>query len=286
MPKDYPKMSEEFKTLVEVVARLRGPNGCPWDLEQTQKTLVQYSVEEAFELAEAIETKDQDQIRDELGDFLFQVILQAQVAEDENKFNLSQVMQNLSEKLVRRHPHVFGENKAESIQEIWQKWEETKKIENAGKKPKPIFNYPRSLPALQSAYKIGVKTRNLKFDWTTPAQVFEKVEEEVGELRAEPNSFAELSSLKGGSTQSESSALALEKLEHEIGDVLFSVAQLARHLNLEPEQCLRAANRRFESRFQAMLTASGLSAEDFGRLSDSEKEKWWAEAKLRTKKTR
>lgn len=272
--KDYSKMTEEFKTLVEVVARLRGPGGCPWDLEQTQKTLVQYSVEEAFELAEAIETADQQQIRDELGDFLFQVILQAQVAEDEDKFNLSEVMAALSEKLIRRHPHVFGETPAESISEIWQKWEETKKAENAGKKPKPIFNYPRSLPALQSAYKIGVKTRNLKFDWETPSQVFEKVEEEIHELHVELKNYVAQPGISDGKT--------LDKLEHEIGDVLFSVAQLARHLNLEPEQCLRAANRRFEQRFQMMLSASGLSVEDFGKLSDPEKEKWWVVAKQRT----
>lgn len=273
-------MTEEFKTLVEVVARLRGPDGCPWDLEQTQKTLVQYSVEEAFELAEAIETADQQQIRDELGDFLFQVILQAQVAEDEDKFNLSEVMAALSEKLIRRHPHVFSETPAESISEIWQKWEETKKAENAGKKPKPIFNYPRSLPALQSAYKIGVKTRNLKFDWETPSQVFEKVEEEVQELQAELKSYVALGSAQSSLT-AENESLR-ENLEHEIGDVLFSVAQLARHLNLEPEQCLRAANRRFEQRFQMMLSASGLSVEDFSKLSDSEKEKWWVVAKQRT----
>lgn len=271
--KDYSKMTEEFKTLVEVVARLRGPGGCPWDLEQTQKTLVQYSVEEAFELAEAIETADQQQIRDELGDFLFQVILQAQVAEDEDKFNLSEVMAALSEKLIRRHPHVFGETPAESISEIWQKWEETKKAENAGKKPKPIFNYPRSLPALQSAYKIGVKTRNLKFDWETPEQVFAKVEEEVGELRAE---------LEVRNSEGANKPQNLEKLEHELGDVLFSVAQLARHLNLEPEQCLRSANRRFESRFQTMLSESGLSVEDFGALANEEKEKWWGVAKRKT----
>lgn len=262
-------LSSQFQTLVEIVARLRGPDGCPWDKEQTQKSLTQYAIEEAFELVEAIEKNEPQEIKEELGDFLFQVILQAQVAQDEGQFTLLEVIENLNEKMIRRHPHVFGEAGTRDITEVWKNWEQIKAKEKREKEnqngptEKPIFSYPRAMPALQAAQKIGGKTKRLKFDWQTPEQVFEKVQEEIEELNVELNS----------------SHPDLEKIENEIGDVLFSVAQLARHLNLEPEQCLRKANRKFESRFQEVIRLSGLSLEKFPDLPDDEKEKLWAQAK-------
>lgn len=268
----------QFQTLVEIVARLRGPDGCPQDKKQTQKTLTQYAIEEAFELVEAIEKNDHQEIKEELGDFLFQVILQAQVAQDEGQFTLLEVIETLNEKMVRRHPHVFGDAGSRYIQEVWKNWEQIKAKEKQDKQDKqaksnsnssstlsekPVFSYPVAMPALQAAQKIGGKTKRLKFDWQTPEQVFAKVEEEIKELQAEVFTASR----------------DPEKLENEIGDVLFSVAQLARHLNLEPEQCLRKANRRFESRFMEVLKLSGVSIEKFPDLSDDEKEKLWAQAK-------
>ncbi len=257
------QLLQEFQTLVEIVARLRGPDGCPWDKEQTQKTLTQYAIEEAFELVEAIESNNPGEVREELGDFLFQVILQAQVAQDEKQFSLLDVIQTLNEKMIRRHPHVFGEDGAKTTSEVWKNWEKLKAAEQK-EKPKPVFSYPRQMPALQAAQKIGGKTKRLKFDWSEPSEVMDKVQEEIQELQ----------------TEMKKPTLSPEKLEHEIGDVLFSVAQLARHLGLEPEQCLRSANRRFEDRFNEVLKLSGKSLDDFPQLSNSEKEKLWQQAKL------
>jgi len=258
---EHDPLLQEFQTLVEIVSQLRGPNGCPWDLEQTPKSLAQYAIEEAFELAEAIEKDDKSEVREELGDFLFQVILQAQVAKDEGSFSLLEVIKSLNEKMIRRHPHVFGDVDAKTTTEVWKNWDKLKSQEN--KKPKPVFSYPTHLPALQAAYKIGNKTKRLQFDWTKTSQVFEKVEEEMKELADEMKS----------------SSPSVENLEHELGDILFSVAQLARHLNLEPEQCLRAANRRFEMRFNEVLKLSEVSIEDFPQVPVAKKEELWEMAK-------
>lgn len=259
----------EFQSLVEIVRKLRGPDGCPWDIEQTQKSLTQYAIEEAYELAEAIESEDQKNIKEELGDFLFQVVLQAQVAQDEKKFDLSEVIATLNEKMIRRHPHVFSDVKVKDSEEVLKNWEVLKSAED--KKAKPVFSYPRSMPALQAAYKIGVKTESYKFDWDNSSQVFEKVREE----------FLETEKALKDSLALDSEAHRKE-LEHEIGDLLFSAAQLARHVNMEPEQCLRVANNRFEKRFNKVLELSGLEKEAFAALSIDEKEELWNTAKKLT----
>ncbi len=256
------KIVSEFQTLVEIVAQLRGPGGCPWDQAQNSETLVQYAIEEAHELAEAIESGNQKHIVEELGDFLFQVVLQAQVAADEGRFNLSNVIESLNEKMTRRHPHVFAGSAVNSIQDVWKKWEQLKAEENSTGTPKPVFSYPKNLPALQAAGKIGGKTKRLQFDWEQPHQVLEKVKEEIAELEAEMTENPDP-----------------VRLQQEIGDVLFSVAQLARHLEQEPEQCLREANRRFEQRFNLLLQLSKLPLDQFVSLSTSEKESLWKQAK-------
>jgi tetrapyrrole methylase family protein/MazG family protein len=262
------KTVTEFKTLVEIVEKLRGPNGCPWDKQQTQNSLTPYIIEEAYELVEAIESRVQTHIQEELGDFLFQVILQAQVAKDEGHFELSGVLETLCKKLVYRHPHVFGQagkpaeqHTAEEISQNWQKL----KNEEASASPKPLFNFPKTLPSLQVAHKIGRKTQSFGFDWTTPEEVYKKVQEE--------------------STEVEETLTSKDKheQEHEIGDLLFSVAQLARHLDLDAEACLREANRRFEKRFNKTLELSKVPRDDFAKLSNQEKESLWQEAKRQTK---
>lgn len=295
-------LPELFQTLVDIVAQLRGPQGCPWDREQTQKSLTQFHIEEAFELVEAIESENQQEIKEELGDFLFQVILQAQVAKDENKFDIADVLSNLNEKMVRRHPHVFGDIKAENSEQVWKNWEKLKAAEkDKAAKPKPVFSYPRSMPALQASYKIGVKTEGYKFDWPSAKDVFEKVREEFQETEEALQNFYAKGGVSKTVTQSIASgvdALAantssgselspeLKALEHEIGDLLFSASQLARHLHLEPEQCLREANRRFETRFNQVLQLAAkkhgesyLSKDTFASLSLEEKESLWQEIK-------
>lgn len=258
-------LADEFVTLVETVAALRGPEGCPWDKEQTQKTLTQYAIEEAFELAEAIESGNQQEIKEELGDFLFQVLLQAQVAKDQNSFDLIAVIQNLKEKLIRRHPHVFSGVKVKNTEEVWQNWERTKSAE----KTKPLFSYPINLPALQAANKIGIKTKGYRFDWNHADQVLTKVKEELAEFEGAQNQ---------------------EEKEEELGDLLFSVAQLARHSNIDPEAALRKANQKFQSRFEKVLqladekknssTQASVNLMDFfSNLPDQEKELLWSRAK-------
>jgi tetrapyrrole methylase family protein/MazG family protein len=253
---------QDFKKLLEVVAALRGPDGCPWDREQTTKSLTQYAIEEAYELAEAIEAGQDQDVCEELGDFLFQVILQSQVAEDEGRFSIKDVIQQLNSKMVYRHPHVFGDAGQRSIEEVWKHWEKLKASEKP--KSKPVFSYPRKMPALQAAHKIGVKTEGYRFDWKNPEQVFEKVREEFHELEE---------ALQSNDTS---------HIEHEIGDMLFSLAQLSRHLKMEPEQILRSANRRFENRFNKVLELSGLGKEEFRELPAETMEDLWRRAKAST----
>ncbi len=256
MKKSNPEKS--FKELVDLVKTLRSDRGCPWDKSQTQKSLVQYAVEEAFELAEAIESENQNSIKEELGDFLFQVILQAQVAEDEGKFNLEEVITMLNQKMIRRHPHVFASEGSKSIEQIWEKWEE---IKNQEKQSDQIFSYPKNLPALIAANKIGVKTTRYAFDWQSATEVRSKVSEELSELE-------EAIATKN-----------MDEIENELGDLLFVIAQWARHLNIDPEQALRKCNRRFQKRFSTMMTLSQMEKPDFARLSPTEKEALWEKAK-------
>jgi tetrapyrrole methylase family protein/MazG family protein len=249
----------EFLELIRVVEKLRGPNGCPWDREQTHLSLCQYAIEEAFELVEAIETGRQEDIIEELGDFLFQVVLHAQVATDHKNFTISSIIQRLIQKMIHRHPHVFSDVGSRDIEQVWLHWDKLKDAERS--QPKKVFSHPRNLPALQTAHKIGVKTQGYKFDWEHASEVVAKVEEELAELKqaiAEGNS---------------------KHIQHEVGDLLFSTAQLARHLNLESEQCLRIGNRRFEDRFLEVLRLSGLSKDEFRNLSKLEKESLWQTAK-------
>lgn len=249
----------EFKALVQIVQRLRGPDGCPWDKEQTQKSLIPFAVEEAYELADAIQKQDQKNISEELGDYLFQVILQAQVAEDEKHFDLLEVIQKINRKMIYRHPHVFSNEKAGSIEDIWKKWEQLKDGES--EKAKPIFNLPKGLPALSGANKIGVKSRNYGFDWNNRISVLAKIDEEVGELK---QALAENNP---------------KEIEHEIGDVLFSVAQLARHCEINPETALSLTNQRFQNRFNKMLQISQLDKSKWKDLPDEMKESLWQQAK-------
>lgn len=265
-PKDLHKIS----ALLQIVADLRGPEGCPWDKEQTHQSLTPFAVEEVSELVEAIEAANDTQTKEELGDVLFQVALHAQLAKERGAFDFEAVVGTLNEKLVRRHPHVFSDVVAKNTEEVWKNWEALKKQEKAlkaegGAKPK-VLDVPLPLPALQRAAKIGHRTNKLKFDWENPEQVLEKVREEFAELEEAIDEKSD------------------KALRHEMGDVLFSLAQLSRHLGLDPEQCLREGNRRFENRFEVMMDIAGQKGLRWDDLSPDEKENLWGEAKLVTAK--
>lgn len=264
LPTDIPQSSqplaEAFLELVQVIAKLRDPKtGCPWDLEQTPKTLCPYIIEEAFELVEALESKGSEAQADELGDYLFQFLLQTQIATESQQFSLQSVLVHAKNKLVERHPHVFGQDKLGSAEEVWRSWHQ-RKNQQSGRRH--FMSFPRDLPALTVAHKIGVKSAGIRFDWQNPTEVLAKVLEEQQELQA---------AMKGSLGQAE--------LAHEVGDLLFSVAQLARHLGLDAEQCLRQANRRFVARIDFALNASASTPEEFSRLPDHKKEELWRLAK-------
>ncbi|MFN9067079.1 MAG: nucleoside triphosphate pyrophosphohydrolase, partial [Bdellovibrionales bacterium] len=229
--------------------------------EQSHFSLAPYCLEEACELIEAIEKNEDSALKDELGDVLFQVVLHAQLASERQAFTLQEVLENLNTKMVRRHPHVFADKKVTDSHEVWLNWEKIKKAE---KKSSPEgFHIAPTLPALQTAYKIGVKTEKAGFDWSEVKDVVSKVKEELQELEE--------------AISEKNQAATFE----EMGDLLFSVAQLARHLDLEPEQSLRAANRKFETRYFKMLELAHKRGLNFENLKDSEKENLWQQIKER-----
>lgn len=250
-----------FTSLLEVMKALRGPDGCPWDKEQTHKTLAPYAIEEAHELAESIESGDEREMISELGDVLLQVVLHAEIGRQEGRFDIYDVIATLNEKMVRRHPHVFSDTEVSGIDDVWANWKKIKEVEKAGKKQKG-FDIPLNLPSLTRSSKIGNKTKGFKFDWETAEQVLMKVEEEVAELK---------DAIRSGK--------AKEK-EHELGDILFSVAQVARHLKIEPEQALRVANQRFEKRFFRMKEMAEAQGKNFSNLSTDELESLWRQVKV------
>lgn len=269
-----PKNLNEFSAFVQIVGSLRSPGGCPWDLEQTHQSLTPYALEEVCELIEALERGTDAQICEELGDVLLQVVLHARLAEEEKRFNIADVIRGISEKMVRRHPHVFGDTQVADANEVLANWQKIKADEAKGPKAahaRESFDVPLALPALQRAAKIGQKTRRLQFDWSKPEDVMAKVDEEVSELRE-------------ALTSRDPAAC-----RHEIGDLLFSVAQLARHLDIDPEQALREGNARFESRFFLMRAIAAEHEARDGRSYESrspeELEKFWREAKARSAQT-
>ncbi len=243
----------KFKDLVAIVEKLRGPNGCPWDKAQTHESLTPYAVEEAHELEEAIHNKDVENMKEELGDLLFQSVLHAEIAKQNGDFTIDDVLETLNTKMVTRHPHVFADTKVENADDVVKNWEEIKSQE----KQVDLFDIPKSFPALLESHKIGKRSKKADFDWDTPEQVFGEVTGEYNELK---------DALASGDKQ---------HIEEELGDLLFTIAQLARHLDLDAEKALRLSNRKFIRRFYKMQELRP----DFDSLSRPEKESLWSQAK-------
>lgn len=274
-----PTNLRSMDALIEIVAALRGPQGCPWDKNQTHQSLTPYAIEEVFELVESIDSGNDAAITEELGDVLFQVALHAQLAEERKAFTISDVLEALNTKMIRRHPHVFGEEVAHSIKDVLSQWEVIKAkekistaVNNMAIKDANPFNIPIDLPALQRAHKIGLKTNKVGFDWNTPSQVKEKLLEELREVDE---------ALEDLQNQKQTHPHSLQHLEEELGDLLFTAAQFARHLGLEPETCLRKANKKFEGRYATMLELCKQSKKEFSHLDLTEKEYLWKQAKLK-----
>ena len=257
-----PKDLHRFESLLKIVEALRGPEGCPWDKEQTHRSLTPYAIEEAHELAEAIEGGHEREMISELGDLLLQVVLHAEIGRQSGRFEIKDVVEAVSEKMVRRHPHVFSSAKVADSNEVLDNWSKLKAAEKKSEsKPTDRFDVALTMPALARSQKIGDKTKRLRFDWSNAREVLEKVDEELAEVK---------SALPANDPR---------ELEHEVGDLLFSVAQLARHLGLEAEQCLRSANARFEKRFFTMKERIAATGNDYDKLTSAELEEAWQETK-------
>ncbi|MCK5042137.1 MAG: nucleoside triphosphate pyrophosphohydrolase [Sphingomonadales bacterium] len=258
--------------LLEIMSRLRDKeNGCPWDVEQNFKSIAPYTIEEAYEVAEAIDNGDMENLRDELGDLLFQTVFHAQMADEAGFFNFNDVVASVSAKMISRHPHVFGDADIADAEAQTEAWEEHKAKERASKElaskpqsaPTALYDVPLSLPALLRALKLQKRAARVGFDWDNIDDVIAKMHEEIAET-------AEEIAKKGKSNP---------KVEEEFGDLMFVMANLARHLHINPEEALRLANAKFERRFKAVeenLRDNGTSIE---AASLHEMEAEWQEVK-------
>jgi MazG family protein len=244
------KAGREFQRLVDVMRRLRGPGGCPWDREQTIQTLRPFVLEETYEVLDAIDREDHAALRGEIGDLLFEGVFLAQLEADDGRFTVSDALREVTAKLIRRHPHVFGSAKGVTTPgKVLEQWEEIKSREKkqAGAEPSVLRGMPRALPSLLGAHEIGTRAAAVGFEWARTSDVVAKIEEEVAELKQ--------------AIDGEGAA----RVEEEMGDLLFAIANLSRRLGVEPESALRKANQKFTTRFQEVerrLTAAGRSVHD------------------------
>jgi len=254
-----------MRRLIEIVAKLRDPDtGCPWDCEQTAQSLCRYILEEAYETVAAIESNDAAAIKDELGDLLFQVVLQSQIGAESGQFNLSEVAAAVADKLIRRHPHVFGGERIRDAQQQAQRWEQLKQQERQ-RSPTPsnsiLDGLSGTLPAMSMAIKLQQRAASVGFDWKSITPIFDKVAEELEETRVEVE------------------ACNQDAIEDEIGDLFFAVTNLARHAGVDPETSLRRSNRKFKQRFQWLekrLRDQGL---DISNATQHELELLWQQIK-------
>lgn len=257
---------KQIDSLLDIMAALRDPeSGCPWDVEQTFKTISAYTIEEAYEVADAIERMDMHDLKDELGDLLFQVVFHAQMAQEQGEFDFNDVAQAISEKLVRRHPHVFADEAAGSHEELHRAWEQHKKNERRYKQEQPgslLDGVASTMPALRWSSKLQKRAAHHGFDWDDAAPVFDKLQEEIEELKVE---------IQHQDNQ--------ERITDEMGDILFACVNLARHIDVNPEQALRDSNLKFIERFKVMEQLLS----DEGRVMDDCSvevlEAYWQKAK-------
>lgn len=251
-----------FDRLVQIMATLRSPEGCPWDREQTRESLKAFLIEEAYEVLEALDHGGKEKLQEELGDLLLQVVFHAQVAAELGEFSMGDVLEHITDKLVRRHPHVFGESRAETPAQALSNWERLKQAERGGvQEASALSGVPKTLPALLRAQRLQDKAARVGFDWGETAQVLRKVEEELGELKTAMERRP-------------------EAVEAEIGDLLFSLVNLSRFLHLNPEEALRKCIEKFTRRFRHIETAIAERGKSLTESSLEEMDALWEEAKL------
>jgi MazG family protein len=272
---------QRFDQLVDVMRRLRAPDGCPWDRDQTLRSLRPFLLEETYEALDAIDRGDRADLKEELGDLLFEVVFLSRICEEAGDFSVGDAIETIATKLVRRHPHVFGDaERARTADEVLGRWEDLKREERAaaGTEPKAtLAGVPKTLPGLLRAYEYGSRAASVGFDWERAADVISKIEEEIAEVR-------EVLTASGGAPAASGAwgdpYAASERVEEEVGDLLFAIANLSRKLGIEPETALRRANDKFAGRFTELerrfadrgesMKAAGLDAleAEWQRLKD------------------
>ena len=269
-------MSKNFDELVNVMARLRAPGGCPWDREQTYESLAPYLLEEAFETFDAIQDAgngETENLREELGDLLLQIIFHSQIAEERGDFTIEDVCATITRKMILRHPHVFGDKKLDTANDVLQNWDELKRAEreitkkDEKSKNSILDEVPIAFPALIEANKLTKKASKVKFDWENAAQIFNKLSEEIDELKQA------ISQNTNGN------------IEEEIGDLLFAVVNLARKVDIEPETALKKTNRKFRRRFAFIESELEKAGKSLSESSLEEMDALWNEAKTEELRT-
>jgi tetrapyrrole methylase family protein / MazG family protein len=262
-----------FERLIQLQARLRAPNGCPWDVEQTHLTLRTYLIEEAYEVLEALESGNDAKFAEELGDLLLQVVFHAQIATEQGRFTAADVVREIHQKMVRRHPHVFGEKRAKDATEVLKNWEQIKAEERRAESGKGISasvesekapaslldGIPHTLPAVMQGFQLTRRASRIGFDWDNVGGVVEKLQEELAELR---------------------NAQSSRQIEEELGDVLFAAVNLARFLKVDPEIALKRTNAKFSSRFREMERLAHVSGRALADVPRNEMESLWEQAKI------
>ena len=253
----------KFETLVEIIARLRAPDGCPWDRKQTHRSLREYVLEEAYEVLQALDEEDMDKLSGELGDLLLEIVLQVQIAAENEEFTLEDVLTKINTKLIQRHPHIFGNVKAETAEEVSHNWEQIKKAER-GENASVLSSVPGQMPSLAYSQEIQRRVAGVGFDWESDDGVVDKLAEEVREFKE---------------------TTTPEQREEEFGDILFTLANIARRRDVDLENALRQANRKFFRRFTEMEGLCRKRKLSFEKLNFDEQNALWEEAKRLTDKS-
>jgi MazG family protein len=285
-----------FEKLVAVMARLRAPNGCPWDREQSHSTLRTYLIEEAYEVLDALDSGDDAKFADELGDLLLQVLFHAQIAAEENRFAIDEVICAIHDKMIRRHPHVFGTARAKTSAEVLRNWELLKREErrassnnspSSEKQSDSILDgVPRTLPALLEGFQLTRKAARVGFDWESTEGIFAKLEEEAAELREAlksspaPATESESTSRSESGLSSRTKSESLARIESEMGDILFAAVNLARFLKIDPELALKKSNQKFSRRFREMERLAREQGTAFQKVPRPQMESLWEKSKL------
>lgn len=262
---------EAFERLVKIIDRLRSPGGCPWDLEQTHESLKPMMIEEAYEAVEAIDLQDDAELAGELGDLLLQVIFHSRIADEEKRFTVADVINRVADKMVRRHPHVFADDKAETSNDVLKSWEAIKSAELAEKGKghahgqSMLESIPKSFPAVMESYQMTTKVSRVGFDWPDAASVMDKLDEEIGELKQVVND----------------PAAPHDRISDEMGDILFTIINLGRKIGVDPESALKGTNRKFRRRFHYVEEGLREQGKKPSESDLAEMDRLWNEAKER-----